>query len=108
MQIIETINDAIAGRRTRFTFELLPPLKGDGMHKIFEAIDPLMEFDPGYINVTYHREDVKYVEKPGGLLERRIVRRRPGTVGTAGAIMKRYGVEEDGAREVLRCEFSWR
>ena len=93
MQIIETINRAIASKRTRFTFELLPPLKGDGMHKIFEAIDPLMEFDPGYINVTYHREDAKYVERPDGLLERRIVRRRPGTVGTAGAIMKRYGVE---------------
>lgn len=93
MKIIEIINDAIAQRKTRFAFELLPPLKGDGTNGVFEAIDPLMAFDPAYINVTYHREDIKYVEKEGGLLERRIVRRRPGTVGISAAIMKRYGVE---------------
>lgn len=93
MQVIDIINKALEDRTTRFTFELLPPLKGDGTTGVFEAIDPLMEFGPAYINVTYHREDVKYVEKPGGLLEKRIVRRRPGTVGISAAIMKRYGVE---------------
>lgn len=93
MHITEIISQAEQSGRTRFAFELLPPLKGDGTQGVFEAIDPLMEFDPAYINVTYHREDVKYVEKGGGLLERRIVRRRPGTVGISGAIMKRYGVE---------------
>ena len=93
MKIIEIINDALAAKKTRFAFELLPPLKGDGTAGIFGAIDPLVEFDPAYINVTYHREDVKYVEKESGLLERRVVRRRPGTVGISAAIMKRYGVE---------------
>lgn len=93
MQVTDIINDAIARKQTRFAFELLPPLKGDGTGRVFDAITPLMEFDPAYINVTYHREDVKYVEKGNGLLERRIVRRRPGTVGISAAIMKRYGVE---------------
>ncbi|MCL2562203.1 MAG: methylenetetrahydrofolate reductase [Rikenellaceae bacterium] len=93
MQVIEIIKDALTAGKTRFTFELLPPLKGDGVAGVFEAIDPLMEFGPAYINVTYHREDVKYVERPGGLLEKRVVRRRPGTVGISAAIMKRYGVE---------------
>lgn len=93
MQVIDIINNALDDGRTRFTFELLPPLKGDGTKTVFDAIDPLMEFDPAYINVTYHREDVKYVERADGLLEKRIVRRRPGTVGISAAIMKRYGVE---------------
>lgn len=92
MQVKDIINKALEDNKTRFTFELLPPLKGDGTTEIFAAIDPLMEFDPACINVTYHREDVKYVEKTGGLLEKRIVRRRPGTVGISAAIMKRYGV----------------
>ena len=74
MQITETIEQCLREGRTRFAFELLPPLKGDGTAGVFSAIDPLMEFDPAYINVTYHREDVKYVEHPSGLLEKRIVR----------------------------------
>ena len=93
MQVIDIINKALEGNTTRFGFELLPPLKGDGTKNVFDAIDPLMEFDPAYVNVTYHREDIKYVEKPGGLLEKRVVRRRPGTVGISAAIMKRYGIE---------------
>ncbi|MFI3330441.1 MAG: methylenetetrahydrofolate reductase [Rikenellaceae bacterium] len=93
MQIIDIINKAEKENKTCFAFELLPPLKGDGLANVYQAIDPLMEFNPSYINVTYHREDVKYVEHPNGLLEKRIVRHRPGTVGTSAAIMKKYGVE---------------
>lgn len=93
MQIIDIIKQAKNDGKCRFAFELLPPLKGDGTRSVFEAIDPLMEFDPAYINVTYHREDVKYVEHASGLLEKRVVRRRPGTVGISAAISKRYGVE---------------
>lgn len=93
MKVIDIINDAIASNQSRFAFELLPPLKGETIGTIYDAIDPLMEFDPAYINVTYHREDVKYIERADGLLERRIVRKRPGTVGISAAIMAKYGVE---------------
>lgn len=93
MQITDIIDQALRSGRTRFAFELLPPLKGDGTAGVFGAIDPLMRFDPAYINVTYHREEVKYVEREGGLLEKHVARRRPGTVGISAAIMKRYGVE---------------
>ncbi|MDL2320328.1 methylenetetrahydrofolate reductase [Alistipes sp. OttesenSCG-928-B03] len=93
MQVIDIIDKALAEKTTRFAFELLPPLKGDGTRTVFDAIDPLAEFDPAYVNVTFHREDVKYVERGDGLLEKRVVRRRPGTVGISAAIMKRYGVE---------------
>lgn len=93
MQIIDIINENISRGTSRFTFELLPPLKGEGTDAIFSAIDTLVEYDPAYINITNQREVVKYVEREGGLLERRIYRHRPGTVGIAGAIMKRYDIE---------------
>jgi len=88
MQVIELINKAQKEGRTLFTFELLPPLKGDGLRGVFDAIDPLAEFAPSYINVTFHREDFV-----GEGAQRRKVRRRPGTVGVSAAIQKRYGIE---------------
>ncbi len=93
MQVIDIINDNIAKGSCRFTFELLPPLKGDGTEGIFAAIDTLAVYDPAYINVTNQREVVKFIEREGGLLERRTYRHRPGTVGISAAIMKRYGIE---------------
>ena len=72
MQIIEIIKKNIKEGRSRFTFELLPPLKGDGTAGILEAIDTLAEYDPAYINITNKRGVVKYIEREGGLLERRI------------------------------------
>lgn len=93
MNVTKLIRDAIDRRKTRFAFELLPPLKGDGMQGTFAAIDPLMEFDPAYINVTFHREGIKQSVREDGSLEWHVVRRRPGTVGISAAIRKRYGVE---------------
>lgn len=93
MKIIDIINKALQDKTTRFAFEILPPLKGDGVDGTFNVIDSLMQFDPAYINVTNHREEVKYVEREDGMIEKRLVRRRPGTVGISAAIMKRYGVE---------------
>lgn len=79
--------------KTLFAFELLPPLKGDNIDTIFDTINRLQPFDPSYINVTYHREEVKLIERTDGLLERRTTRKRPGTVGIAAAIAARYGIE---------------
>ncbi len=93
MNVIEIINQAITEKRTRFAFELLPPLKGDGMQKIFDAIDPLTAFEPAYINITFHREGIKETELPDGSVEWHVIRRRPGTVGISAAIQQRYGIE---------------
>lgn len=93
MNIVDIIHSALAQRKTRFAFELLPPLKGDGMEGISAAIDPLMVFDPAYINVTFHREGIKQTVRPDGSTEWHVVRRRPGTVGISAAIQKKYGVE---------------
>jgi len=78
---------------TQFSFEILPPLKGHNISSIFENIDPLMEFKPPFIDVTYHREEYVYKELENGLLEKKIVRKRPGTVGICAAIQNRYNVD---------------
>lgn len=93
MNVTDIIHKAIAEGTTRFAFELLPPLKGDGKGGVFAAIDPLMEFNPAYINVTFHREGIKQTELADGSFEWHVVRRRPGTVGISSAIHKKYGVE---------------
>ncbi|HEY1025097.1 MAG TPA: methylenetetrahydrofolate reductase [NAD(P)H] [Sphingobacteriaceae bacterium] len=79
--------------KTLFSFELLPPVKGQSIQQIYNAIDPLMEFKPPFIDVTYHREDYIYKQHPTGLLEQVAYRKRPGTVAICAAIMNRYKVD---------------
>lgn len=78
---------------TLFSFEILPPLKGNDIQSLYAGIDPLMEFKPPFINVTYHREEHVYKKMPNGLLKRVSLRRRPGTVGICAAIMNKYKVD---------------
>ncbi len=75
-----------------FSFELLPPLKGQDFTAIQKTIDPLIEFDPAFVNITYHQQEVVYDTLDNGLMKKRIVRKRPGTVGIAAAIKYRYGI----------------
>jgi methylenetetrahydrofolate reductase (NADPH) len=91
MKITEHI--ANAKGKTLFSFELLPPVKGHSIHSIYNAIDPLMEFNPPFIDVTYHREDFIYKQHDNGLLEKVSYRKRPGTVAICAAIMNRYKVD---------------
>jgi len=76
-----------------FSFEILPPLKGESINSIFQGIEPLMEFKPPFIDVTYHREEYIYKTREHGLLEKKTTRKRPGTVGICAAIMNRYNVD---------------
>jgi methylenetetrahydrofolate reductase (NADPH) len=91
MKVIEHIDNAKG--KTQFSFEILPPLKGQNIQTIFNNIDPLMEFKPPFIDVTYHREEHTYKELPNGLLEKQVVRKRPGTVGICAAIQNKYKVD---------------
>lgn len=75
------------------SFEVLPPLKGGSMDSIFKTLDPLMEFKPPFIDVTYHREEFIYNKRPSGYYEKTAIRKRPGTVGICASIMHRYGVD---------------
>ncbi|MDO9510525.1 MAG: methylenetetrahydrofolate reductase [Bacteroidales bacterium] len=81
------INDILnTAQKTLFSFEILPPLKGGTFDEIYQSIKPLLEFEPPYINVTYHQEEVIYKNHESGLLEKKTVRKRPGTVGIAAAL----------------------
>jgi methylenetetrahydrofolate reductase (NADPH) len=82
-----------ANGKTLFTIEILPPLKGENIKTLFGNIDPLMEFKPPFIDVTYHREEFVYRKKEGGLLEKSTTRKRPGTVGICAAIQNHYKVD---------------
>lgn len=82
-----------ANGQTLISFEVLPPLKGGSMKAIFDALDPLMEFKPPFIDVTYHREEYIYRRRSSGYYEKSSIRKRPGTVGICAAIMHRYGVD---------------
>lgn len=90
MKITDHIKNA---DKTLFSFELLPPVKGKSIDAIYKAIDPLMEFNPPFIDVTYHREDYIYKQHDNGLLEKVSYRKRPGTVAICAAIMNRYKVD---------------
>lgn len=82
-----------ANGQTLISFEVLPPLKGGSMQAIFDTLDPLMEFKPPFIDVTYHREEFIYKKRDSGYYEKTAIRKRPGTVGICAAIMHRYGVD---------------
>jgi len=91
MKVTEHINNA--NGETLFSFEILPPLKGQNVQSIFDNIDPLMEFKPPFIDVTYHREEYVFKELENGLLKKQVVKKRPGTVGICAAIQNKYGVD---------------
>ena len=91
MKVIDHIKNSKG--KTQFTFEILPPVKGHHINSIFDNVDPLMEFNPPFIDVTYHREEYVFNEKENGLLEKKVVRKRPGTVGICAALQNKYNVD---------------
>lgn len=90
MNITELLQDKDGGRH--FSFEVLPPLKGNGTESLFRTIDRLREFQPLFVNITNHSSQYVYRELDNGLIERRRVRRRPGSVAVAAAIQNRYHI----------------
>ena len=90
MKVTEHIQNA---KDTLVSFEILPPLKGKTIESIFNHLDPLMEFSPSFINVTYHRSEQVYKKKADGTFERIEIRKRPGTVGICAAIMNHYKID---------------
>lgn len=90
---MKVIDHLLSRRHTLFSFEILPPLKGKDIRSIYAGIDPLMEFKPSFINVTYHREEVIYKERGQGLLQKIRLRKRPGTVGICAMIKAKYDVD---------------
>ena len=91
MKVTEHIKNAHG--KTLFSIEILPPLKGENIRSLYDNMDPLMEFKPPFIDVTYHREEYVYKKKENGLLEKSSTRKRPGTVGICAAIQNHYKVD---------------
>lgn len=91
MKVIDYIREANGS--SLVSFEILPPLKGKGINALWEHLDPLMEFKPAFINVTYHRSESMFKKKPDGTFDKVEVRKRPGTVGICAALMNRYKVD---------------
>ena len=91
MKVTEHIKRAKG--KTLFSFEIIPPQKGQNIQKLYDNIDPLMEFKPPFIDVTTSREEHVYIEKPGGLLQKKVTRMRPGTVGICASLMNKYQID---------------
>src|SRR5688572_13540892 len=90
MKVTDHIKEA---KGTVISFEILPPLKGKTINSIYDHLDPLMEFKPSFINVTYHRSEQVFKKKADGTFDKVEVRKRPGTVGICAAIMNHYKVD---------------
>lgn len=90
MKVTEHIANA---KDTLVSFEVLPPLKGKTITSLYDHLDPLMEFKPSWINVTYHRSETMFKKKTDGTFEKVEVRKRPGTVGICAAIMNHYKID---------------
>lgn len=90
MKVIDHISQA---KDTLISFEVLPPLRGKGIEALYKHLDPLMEFKPAYINVTYHRSEHVYKKNADGSFQKVIVRKRPGTESICAAIMNKYNVD---------------
>ncbi len=91
MKVTEHLRNAKG--KTLFSVEILPPLKGKGIQSIYDILDPIMDFKPAFVDVTYHREEYIYKKHPNGLLEKISMRKRPGTVGICAAIINHYKVD---------------
>ncbi len=90
MKVTEHINQA---KKSLFSFEILTPLKGQSLQDLLDGISPLMEFNPPFVDVTYHREEFIYKKHNNGLLEKVSTRKRPGTVGICAALMNRFKID---------------
>jgi methylenetetrahydrofolate reductase (NADPH) len=90
MNILKKIE---ASEKPLFSFELLPPLRGHNLQSIYEAIENLLEFNPAYINITHHRDEIVYKDRPDGLIERKIIKKRPGTIAISAAVKYKYDVD---------------
>ncbi len=90
MKVTEHLKKA---KKPLFSLEILPPLKGKGIQSIYDGIDPVMEFGPSFVNVTYHREEFVYKKREKGYLEKISIKKRPGTVGICAAIVNKYKID---------------
>ncbi len=89
MRVVDQIKNA---KSTLFSIEIVPPLKGHDINRIYRIVDPLIEYNPSFINITYHKDEVYYKKLSTGLIEKKTVRKRPGTVAIGAALKNKYNI----------------
>ncbi len=89
MKVIDSIRKA---KTPLFTFELLPPKKGGKIDNLYQTVNDLVEFEPSYINVTYHQHEIEYYERGDGLMEKKVVQKRPGTISISSALYNKFKI----------------
>ncbi|RLD63405.1 MAG: methylenetetrahydrofolate reductase [NAD(P)H] [Bacteroidetes bacterium] len=89
MRVVDQINKS---EKTLFSIEIVPPLKGHDINRIYNIVDPLIEYNPSFINVTYHKDEVLYKNLSDGSIEKRTIRKRPGTVALSAALKNKYNI----------------
>lgn len=90
MKVIDKINNRT---KTLFSIEMVPPLRGNNIEGIYKRIDQLIDFDPAFINITYHKDEAVYSTLKNGSIKKRTLSKRPGTVALTASIMNKYKVE---------------
>lgn len=90
MKVIDKINNR---QKTLFSIEIVPPLRGNSTEGIYKRLDPLMEFNPAFVNITYHKDEAVYKEKADGTIEKRVLSKRPGSVALTASIMNKYKID---------------
>ena len=93
MKVTEHLNKSKPGKHI-ISFEILPPVKGKSIESIYKSLDPLMEFKPSFINVTYHRSEQTFRKQNDGSFQRVEIPKRPGTVGICAAVINKYKIDE--------------
>jgi methylenetetrahydrofolate reductase (NADPH) len=89
MKVIEHLQKA---KSPLISFEIIPPLRGGDIKQLFSIIDELIKFNPPFIDVTSHSAEVQYEETPQGI-QKKIKRKRPGTIGISVAIKNQYNID---------------
>jgi methylenetetrahydrofolate reductase (NADPH) len=90
MKVTQHLQEA---KRTLFSIEILPPLKGENIQEIYATMDAIIAYEPSFIDVTYHREEYVFRDAGNGLLKKHTVRKRPGTVGICAALLNKYQID---------------